>query len=227
MFFAIFIIYFIAITGCTSNTLDTKTVYRKDMNISVNGYSFVGLGIVPRSTSYKVRIESLEDVNLLTLNSCHRDLQFPDVITSGWFKSRRGYEFTFPPNKIEGEPGCPLRVGGYNREKGQHSWGLIVFEHPDHRLNAFLTCNGAPDTEYDGDSGCQTLVGLIQQISFAKPVRLAGQSIPDRCKIEESKDGKVWRFKMRRDECVYVFQEIESKEIHALHTFGYDETAVR
>jgi hypothetical protein len=231
LMFAIVLWYLFAIamlTGCNGPELmKPDTLYRKDMTLTVNGRPYVGVGVVPNAKSYDISLESQEDVNLMTLNSCHRDLQFSDVITSGWFKPRRGYRFTFAPNKIESEPGCQLRIGGYNKEKGQHSWGLLVFENPLHKLDAILTCNGDADIRRDGDSICQTLKGLLQQITFEKPVKIAASKIPTRCTIDESKDGLTWRFKMQRDECTYVFQDIETKELHALKTFGYDENPVR
>lgn len=221
------------ITGCQMApasgqvaTAHEGVVYKYDMHGTVNGVSFDGVGVIPYSDAYKMHIESLVDVDLISITSCHRDFSAESAIKIGWFKTKRGYDYDFNPAPgIENEGSCLVRTTSLNKDKGLNAWGIVDFETPGETLPATSYCNGRVD-KTNGVSICQTRAGLIQKISFEVPVRLSAL-IESRCQMSSS-DNKNWVYKLQSGECVIAFQEIDGKKrFHRHTTVAYTDIFVR
>lgn len=229
-------------TGCTTGSVTSTltntqikamtaedVVYKYDMLGSINDTPFDGVGVIPLSKQYVLKVESRENVDLLTINSCHRNYSAESAIQQGWFKKKRGYQYTYNPAPgIEDKGSCTLRFGSYNKSpNGQIAWGLVDFETPEAVLWANNFCDGNA-TQTHGVSVCQSKEGLIQKITFAVPVQLMMDLLPERCKIPVPADGLVWEYYMPRGECVYAFRQIGgTKAIHRHTTVGYNQIFIR
>src|ERR1700685_4466738 len=124
------------VTGCSmlqsvsTNAVSGNAIYKYDMMGTINGVPFDGVGVIPLSSTYQMHIESREDVDLLTVTSCHRDFSVESAIQTGWFKLNRGYDYEYiPVIGIEDKGSCIVRIGAYNKSPGgQDAWALIDFE---------------------------------------------------------------------------------------------------
>ena len=112
-------------------------------------------------------------------------------------------------------------ISAYSK-RGLHSWGFIDFEDIDHDLEARLLCNGKQSYPV-GVSVCQSLNGLLQQISFPGEVNYA---FSEECKMK-TKDNIVFDFEMTNGECVFLFRSKQNKKLHRLTTLGYQEILIR
>lgn len=216
---------FLASCASVPQELNPKVYYKNDMNLEINGLPYVGAAVVPRAASYVIKIESKADMDMLTITSCHRDEAFASVIKNNWWKARRGYTYYYTPNLKEQENGCQLRLGGYEKVNGRHSWAYVDFENPVETLPGLVSCNGNPAYLANGTSVCQSREGLLQLIQFDVPVEMS-QKIDPKCKIV-SADKKTWSFKQPNRECDMVFQSIDDGRMHRLKTIGYEAIAIR
>lgn len=211
---------FVFLGGCLglgqTQLLKPEEIYKRDMEITVNGMKFYGVGVVPPASKYEIQIKTQGKLDLFILKNCHRE----------WTESNHQKEvkYTYVPNtEIETKDACPMMFVGLEKEKGRHSWGMIEFEKSDATLESSLACNGVL-SKGRGVSVCQSHAGLVQRISFAAPMKVT----PDeRCNIPISADGKMWEFPIVVGECVYEFLEPVSSKWHRLVTFGYDQILVR
>ena len=216
-------------SGCSTldAPLDPKVYYKHDMILSVNGLSAMGALVAPRADSYKITITSQEDMDLLQITSCARDIDVDGAIKSGWFNPKRSYTFTYAPNSVEKQSGCILKLAGYNKKEGKHSWAFIVFQDPKFTLPSGVSCNADPDYRSDGVTVCQTLQHLVAQIWFQSRTVLSDKVL-ERCKIPASKDGLHYVFPVANRECVYEFMEMKAPyRRHQLITVGYESVPIR
>jgi hypothetical protein len=229
------VVLFLSITlgGCSllgtlPQELDPKIYYKHDMLISVNGVEAEGVVVAAKAQKYEITITSQADMDMLQITSCQRDVTVENAIKGGWFKPHRGYKFTYEPTSVEREPGCLLKLAGYDKESGRHSWAFIEFQDDRFTLPAGVACNGATEYLSDGVSACQSLQGLIQLIWFKTKV-LVSDKVLDRCKIAESYDGGVhWKFRQPNRECIFEFMEAKAPyRRHRLTTVGYESVPVR
>lgn len=215
--------------GCASisQDLDPKVYYKHDMMLTVNGVNALGVAVAKRMPEYKITITSQEDMDLLQVSSCSQDIDRANAIKTGWF-GKRTFTFTYTPNSVERESGCMLKIAGYNKAEGKHSWAFIDFEDPKFVLPAGLACNGTEDYRSDGVSVCQTLQRLIMQIWFQNRVLLSDKVL-DRCKVKPKvDDGVHFQFQVAPRECIYEFMEVKAPyRRHRLTTIGYEQVPVR
>lgn len=221
-----------SLAGCASvpsaslPSASPNVAYKYDIKGTVNGVPFDGVGVIPYAQNYDMKIVSRVDVDLLTIGSCHRDIDVESAIQLGWFDSKRGYNYKFIPNSIESSNSCLVRFGAYNQANSvQNSWGIIDFETPDRTLPAINVCN-ALTVNSNGVSICQSRIGLIQQIVFPVQVR-QDPNISPACKFSTS-DNLTWQYKMPSGECVIEFQELgEAHRLHRHTTVGYVQIPIR
>lgn len=189
---------------------------------------FCGVGVLPYDDSYDIKIEHTSKLNLLSINTCHREVTTEN--SDDGFNVKNGVNyFKYNPTMEYGRA-CPLFVAAYNRE-GKHGWGIVAFENPRYQLPATLSCNG--DTiEYNGVSICQSRYELLQKIEFkeevvvANPVAGAAERHSE-CPKLVSKDNKSFEFLMPNRECVYGFVGKESKKWHQFYSVGYEQFVIR
>jgi hypothetical protein len=221
--------------------------YKYDMLLNVDGIERVGMLVAPRLKSHSVSIKAQGDLDLLAVESCHREIDTENAGTSSFFgiiKNRREFSFTYTPSPlIETTGACPVRINGFTQEEngqsdGQSSWGFIDFDDGDvgdatvfpgdapAHLPALMQCDGAPPYKSNGVTVCQSKQGTLQRISFPSRVIVA----PDPgCEIPAnafSDDGKSILFPIARGFCVYRFGEVVPKEkrrYHRLTTYGFEQ----
>lgn len=229
-FCLILILFIFFLNGCsTLSTISgpsTGAIYKNDILGTINGVAFNGVGVIPASPQYDMKITSRVDVDLLTIKSCHRDFSVESAIKLGWFESKRSYEYIYNPMpNIEDLGSCLVHIGSYSQASGQNAWGVVDFETPDADLPAENICDGA-DKMTNGVSICQAQAGLIQEIVFKTPVKQSGKLDP-KCQMT-SGDGLRWQYHMPLGECVIAFGEInEPYRIHRHDTIGFTDILIR
>jgi len=220
-------IFLLLITACTSvpQKLDDKTFYKRDMGIVVNGHQAEGVLVVPRSPQYAFDIRAKGKLDLFTFTTCHRERTRENAGERGWLANKKRRKLIFEPTPLEkSEVACPVQLGGYERIKGRHSWGLVVFEHPSLTLPALVSCNGS---QYNarGVSVCQAKAGLLMQIVFSEKVIWPKTNT---CIKLTSSDSKSFTFKLPRGQCGFRFVTQSGEErYHRLIVVGYESILIR
>lgn len=234
-FFTIAFVLFIC--GCASipsqpasdalSAAQKGVVYKYDMTGTVNGTQFDGVGVIPYAEKYNMQFVSRVDVDLISISSCHRDWTAESVAKLGWFQSKKGYSYEYDPSLgIENQGSCLVRIGAYNRDKGQNVWGIIDFENPSRTLPATSYCNGNVQ-QFSGVSICQSKVGLIQRLVFDSPVIQDTKALDPKCQMN-SKDQKVWEYQLPVGECVIEFKEtVPPYRLHRHSTVAYTDVLIR
>lgn len=204
-----------------------EVVYKYDLRGSVNGMRFDGIGVFPKAPFYDMRIESRVDVDLFTVTSCHRDFSVESAIKIGWFEDKKGYSYRYNPTPgIEDLSSCLVKLGSFNRDKGQSAWGLIDFRTDDATLPAMNYCNGASG-QTGGTSFCQSRAGLIQRLVFDVEVAVDASNLKSAC-VPSTKDNKTWEYQIALGECVIAFMEkAVPNRVHRHTTVGYNQILIR
>lgn len=198
--------------------LDPDVVYKRDIELTINGKKTVGMAVAPAKEAYTIGVKAIGKLDLFTFTNCHREMaqQLTTNETTVNFTPIPGLE----------DKNCSVNLAGYEKERGRHAWGFIEFESPDYTIVATLKCNGVVSVT-SGVSVCQSLNGLFQQIEFSVPVIVGtkGQCPP----IQEPADFKTYRFPITKGQCSYVFLEKDknSNRMHRLTTIGYEKIIYR
>lgn len=199
--------------GCaTTNNFAVDTIYRKEVNMQVDGLKTQGIYVAGKKPSYKLRFELPDKPNVVKITTCHREETFRDVGKS------LEYEYK-PVLGLEDTGSCMLEMGAFD-ETGANLWGLIDFEDTE-KMPAWVGCNGLAYTSR-GASICQSKSGLIQSMTFARAVTAYSK---ESCPKMESKDNLVFTYVMAADKCIYLFSD--GIEEHRHTTFGYDEVLIK
>lgn len=228
--FFLFFLTACSTTGFSRPILSTDVNYQKDLKMIVTpagglAQEIIGMGVVPKAVSYKIRVEPPGKADMITLLSCHREMKTPNPKRHGGWFAKKYYEFEIiPTEEHEIEKGCSFDAGVYEKDKGRHAWGLIVIESDRAKLEAITKCNGQT-TRFKGTSVCQAKAGLIESIHFNQPViatEVAG------CTLKKPKDKKNWVYIMPKDECtVYFVDEKNADNFHKAVLFGYGQIPIR
>lgn len=229
------IILMIFITGCSTTSyirpeLSADINYQKDLKMIITpaggrAKEILGMGVVPKAKSYKIRIEPPGKADMITVLSCHREMKTPNPKKRGGWFSKKYYEFEiFPTEEHEVEKACSFDTGVYEKKKGRHAWGLIVIESDLAKLAATTKCNGKT-TVFGGTSVCQAKAGLIESIHFDRPV-IATEVVG--CTLQKPADGRNWIYVMPRNECIVYFVDKKNADnFHKSVLFGYDTIPIR
>lgn len=226
----LWLVLVLTITACTSvpQRLDPEQFYRRDLPFCVDNLGcFEGVTVLPKRSSYTFEIEPKggADIDLLLVTTCHREDSFEKTDTGWWiFKNKKRFKYFYSPVPgIEDTGMCPLRINTYEKEKGRHSWSLIFFEDPKFEMNAAVTCNGKVMT-FNGVSACQSKVGLIQRISFGRPVQWG--TPPEGCAAPKYVKTGLYELEFKRGECVHVIRDAQDR-FHQFGTVGYEGVLIR
>lgn len=225
----------IFLTGCSgvpiTQSLNPDTFYRRDMLLEVDGAKSEGTIVVTPRDKHHFKIKAPGQLDLFTLETCHRDWTKErawKVETKRrlfWkrkIEKKQEVEFTYIPTDLE-KGYCPIKLGGYDKANGRHSWAFIDFYTPEATLEAVVQCNGE-QLKSPGVSVCQSRKGLHQVISFPVVVKVNPSS---GCSLGKT-EGKTFKFNMARGRCVYAFGEKEgAKRVHRLTTLGYESILIR
>lgn len=203
------------LTGCStvSQPLTPNTIYRHDMDLTINKVKYVGIATVPRAFVYEITANAPSDMDFFIFRTCHREVSTEDVGE----KSRYVY---IPQTGIE-EGACPAEIIGLNKE-GKHSFAYVVFNDPEKTLTATVKCNGKV-INTDGTSLCQSSASLVQEISFIDEVIMSDAGNASGCALDIPKRGKAFQFAMPMDKCIYTFADPKTNSRHRLFTIGYGE----
>lgn len=198
--------------------LGAQTVNKYDMYGSINQTDFRGVGVVPQAKQYGILVSSRSDVNLISIQTCHRSFSQEDVITTGWFSPNHGFKYVFTPAPgIEDTGSCLIRIGSYNKEVGgQNAWAVIDIATPDTQLPAVSYCDGSQTS--GTVTMCQTHAGLVERLVFETPVVTAEKSLPEGCKGALLDGGKIWEYEQPLGECVVIFMEKDKPHRRHRHT---------
>lgn len=207
--------FLLAFGGAPPQEADPKIYYKRDISIYEGGTTFEGVAILADKDEYQIRFRSPGRMDLITVASCHREFHKEEVGTS--------FTYTYKPVKgIEDMPACPLQINGFERNRGRHTSGYIVFQRRGLSLDATMKCNGE-ETELKGVGVCQSREGLIQQIRFNVPVTVRSRA---KCEITPERD-KKFEFKVNNRECQYLFKEKDGTRLLRLDTIGYEDILLR
>ena len=232
------ILFTVLITAsCASSNmplLDADKMYERDLVFDVQAYDskknswsdkvrYVGVGVLPRASKYRVTLYASGKVDLMVLRSCHQLIKTPKPKRKGGWFSKRYYEFDFTVDgKLEMDQSCAINLGIYNQKDGQHGWGLIAVNWSHASLRPFVRCNGKR-YEGGGTTFCQAKAGQVQQLEFDRPVET---SFYGDCEIDVPDDGKIWKYKMPPGKCVLHFFDAEENE-HVAYMYGYRNLIIR
>ncbi len=207
------------VLSCSSlpeQKLDPNVLYKRDMAITINGKSWTGVAVAPQADKYDIKINTVGRNDNFTFTTCHREESIKN--------QRNDVTFVFTPRKgLEDGDSCIADMGGFDKDKGRHSWGLVDFENPAYRVQASLDCNGQA-VEANGVAVCQSLAGLRQRIKFKYPVKIS-PSVG--CRMLTPADELNFVFEMVRGKCVYEFWEPSFSRRFRLTTFGYEQILIR
>jgi hypothetical protein len=207
--------------------LEKSVYYKNDMTLTINGKAFQGMAVAPKAKSYDIYALSQSEMDVISIQSCNREVEFNSNVSQGWFDPRKGFKYTYTPDSIEDVSSCPLHITGFDKDKGQHSWAFLDFQNLNQNLPAHMVCNGST-IDVVGVGTCQSHQGLRQEITFPVAVEIADTTLESRCKIPQSVDGKVWSFKIPDKECVLPFVEMDKPHrIFQLDLIGYEQIVIR
>ena len=212
--------FIVILTGCvrTVQNLTTKTAYRKDLKITVNGEAYKGAALPVISNKYKIVVENESNLDLLTLESCHRHISVQNAYNKKRIlKNKKKFVYNFIPSPIENN--CFLEISALSK-KDTHSFGLIVFNSNRFLLPAQVHCNG-DKIPYKGTSLCQSKKGLEQKIIFKTRTTVEG-TCPS---TNIDNEGKEYKIMIKKDYCVFIFRN--KIHFHRLYTFGYEQIILK
>ena len=212
-------------SGCASlidQKLSPAVFYKRDMKMRINGVAYRGVAVPPRAEVYDLELETVGEINMLTITSCHREDIFEEP-SKGWFKAGNKFKYTYRPLKgIEDGRGCLLDVGSYEKGKGRHAWGTVDFITDTETLLATTTCDGAV-LRTGPVSICQAKAGLTQRIKFDQRMKVS----PDKgCEVLRTTDELLYEYEMPKEECVFYFGSKDGA-YHRHTTLGFESVFVR
>lgn len=224
------IILLFLLTGCVTNQTNftqedfKNSFYKKDMKISANGFKGTGTLVLPKTSIYNFEFESYGELDLFTFATCHREISKEEAGERGIFGNKKKTKVTYLPNSME-TVACPIDIGGYDADKGRHSWGFVSIETEKHSLPANVQCNGESYNSR-GTTICQAKVGLVQSLQFENDVVFV---LDKACSdMTVTYKDKIFTFVMPRGTCVNYFKEKNApSRIHELTTFGYERILIR
>lgn len=232
---AIFALFFASCAGVgVTSGPSTSVIYEADLFGSVDGIPFQGVFVGQSQPSHTFVIQSKTDVNVMTIQSCHRYLHFEDVIKTGWFRANRGFQTSFDAApEIETTGYCVIRLAAYSKQVGAgEAYGIGIFKNEKFDLPAINICNGA-EGQTSGSSVCQTMAGLVERLKFpgqvvtARPLPDGSGLIPQMCKGKLI-DATTFEYEMPQGECIIAFGEVAKPHRHYIHLArGFTKTQYR
>lgn len=218
----IFILVVIALAVCMSMTSCTPPpatagnqaptpapiIYQYTLSGAIDGNAFQGVFVGTDDTDHDIKVESPTDVNIFTVQTCHRFFKAEDVISTGWFKTNRGYDYDFSPSPgIEDTGLCIIRLGSYTKQVGaQQAHAIGAMHTSSETLPGTNICDGSVGST-TGLSFCSTMVGLIERLEFPGPVLVSKVDLNGTLCQGSFVSPTVWQYKMPLGECAIEFME--------------------
>jgi hypothetical protein len=214
----------IMLTSCTSVPIAPNTSKPQlTLKVSIDGAQFdLGISLGSASPTHTIAIQSNTPVNYFTMQSCHRSVQFNDVIEPKWYQwgqDSRSFAFTYTQAPGIEDKDCPIRFNAFSNTVGKApvASAVVDFKNARYLLMGENICNGA-DGVTTGTMLCHSQVGLRQRVHFQTPVQVGPQitdpagkvppySIKDQCQGRFI-DPLTWEYDMPDSECYVVFDQI-------------------
>lgn len=223
---------------------DPDKIYRYDMLLTVNGVTYEGMGVLPNMDSFDATVWSRGPLDLFVLQTCARhwtkesawDVPVEVRGFLGWgsrkIVDKRKISFTYRETDLERKMiECPMRLEGWDKYKGKHSFGWYDFEDDKDTLPAYISCNG--ETRKDKGVGwCQVKTGIPIAIQFEQVVNTYTKCIVDEVWEKINEDtykhvGQRKEFKTPKGLCIFYSVDPLSKKSHRVTTHGYEVDPIR
>lgn len=182
----LFLLLILFLTACSTTGTVTTTPpapkYEMLLTGTVDGNAINGTGLGTNASSHSMTIQSAIAVNYFTMDSCHRSIQFTDVIKVPWYDwsgDNKSFSWTYAmAPTIEDNGNCILRFCAFSKTVGSPpvSCAVVDFKNAKFQLPGTNICNGAAGAT-TGTAMCQSKVGLIERYQFGGPVVIAPQVI--------------------------------------------------
>ncbi len=216
------VLFLLFLNGCTSAGVSapaSQPKYELTLSGSVDGVPFNGIAVGSSARHHDIVITSAISVNYFTVQSCHRSLQFADVIQLGWFDHDKSYAWSYDEAPtIEDSGQCILRFCAFSKTVGSPpvACSIVDFKSDNFTLPGENICNGS-DGQTSGTALCHTRVGLIERFRFKGSVMVAPQQtdasnaaywIANEC-VGKFLDDKqtLFEYQVPEKECVVLFME--------------------
>ncbi len=233
-------ILLLIVTNCSSNKaiskLESSKFYRRDMIIEYNKELYDGIAVLPEKEKYSLSIKSKGKLDLFIMSTCHKEetkekaWNIEKTVRGGLFgwgrrkiKMKNEVKFDYYPTVIEADGDCSMELGGYEIEKGRHSWAFIDFENKQYQSKATLSCNGRKINS-NGTSVCQARKGLVQHIKFEENMLVSPST---KCMLPRL-EGVEFEWPIVQGKCLYIFMGSKPPyKMHKLTTLGYESILIR
>lgn len=225
------------LTGTSAQKI-TRTpiwVYRPDLQITVDGATFEGMGVTQLDAVKKIDIRSQVSISRVEISTCSRhdicQLKGGDLacdsnrfrIDRTWFGNPgRSMTYWFVPSAKEHDDSCAnLMITIYDKNV-LAAWGYLVLRtHPEENFPANFTCNAA-DWTFAGVSVCSAKAGTLQEISFTEPPD--DWRAEDTCSLKKLSDK---RFELQPSVGWCRASFMKNGKFHDVVLNGYDEVLLR
>lgn len=193
---------------------------------TIDGAKFEGVGIGSPATTHSMNVQSPVAVNYFTVQSCHRSVQFTDIIKVPWYAwhtDSKGFDWTYDEAPtIEDGGDCILRFCAFSKQVGAppSACAIIDFHSNKYVLPGENICNGVHGPA-SGTAICHTQTGLKERFRFKGPVVIAPQQVDPIGKNAPywisgqcvgkfiDKEQTLWEYTVPSDECVVIFMETD------------------
>lgn len=213
----IFMLHAFSCSGTMNSKIDPKKIYKMDIGIETKNpdRTYEGAAALPRKDLYTLEFTTDDKIGVLTFRTCSRLFTIENPKS---FLNKKKFVYNYRPNKIEADGNCPAVIEAVNKN-GLYSTGYLDFADQSTTLPAHNIC-GTITEDVEGVSVCQEKVGSEEQISFDVEVLTS----PDLgCEIESGNRGKTFKYKVKRDKCVYYFTETKPPfRMHRHTVHGYE-----
>jgi hypothetical protein len=229
------LLFILSLYGCATTPAHvTGKIYPRTLPMTVNGKAAVGIHVVDRASTYKIKVPVPKNADVVRLYTCHREsILYERERRGGIFGTgveiklpgRREpeateHEFSIsPPLEMENEGYCPMNVEILNVD-GMNYYGLIDVRNEE--LPAFVACNGELYST-TGVSLCQARVGLVQRIQFKEPVD--AKAITEGCDEPAPAGDGFFDVSVKPETCVYLFSAQD--KYHRMTVFGYTDLRLK
>lgn len=242
---AAFVVGVLILGGCATGAPSAPAPaakYQLLLTGTIDGYPFQGVGVGSAAPSHSMMVQSNVAVDYFTVQSCHRSVQFNNIIQMPWYSwitngSTVGFTWTYTQAPtIEDNGDCILRFCAFSNTVGAApvSCAIVDFKSPRYQLPGTNICNGVVG-DTTGTAICHTQVGLIERFQFPGPVVAAPQVTDPTGKaapywINGQCQGKfldaastLWEYTVPENECNAIFMEVAKPHRRAkLTVIPYD-----
>lgn len=214
--------------------LDSSTLYKKDMIITLDGVTREGVITMPFKETHNVRITARGDLDMFVMSDCEgewtkeRAWNVTEEVRGGLFgwgkrtiEQKRQVDFQYKTSELNRNGSCAVYLYGFSKN-GKHSEGVIDFQSDAFQLEGTLQCNKI-SRKFDGVEMCDVRSGKFTTLKFLEDVYFMP---PEGCEIG-STYGKVFTFGTPKGICTYRIKGVDSGKVGRFTTFGHTGILIR